>query len=170
MWLGINRKNAPKLPTKKNALNGRQLIAGAAMRHASAQSGSHPSLGRQVESNWRRWRSNWVPVNWCWRTQSPPAHHQRAGVRVQQEDPPLGAEKYRVGCRQRQQQPGSSVSNQVVFVRIRGRGSPIRDAEFGVDVFDVAGDGVRAEDDKLGDLPIGSARRQVGQYLHFTGR
>ena len=31
MWLGIHRKTAPKLPTKKNALNGRQLIAGAAI-------------------------------------------------------------------------------------------------------------------------------------------
>ena len=30
VWLGIHRKTAPKLPTKKNALIGRHVIAGAA--------------------------------------------------------------------------------------------------------------------------------------------
>ncbi len=61
-------------------------------------------------------------------------------------------------------------SNQVVLVGIRGGGRAVRDAELGVDVFDVAGDGVRADDEMLGDLPIRSASRQVGQHLEFTGR
>ena len=53
----------------------------------------------------------------------------------------------------------------MVFVGVGGGGGPVRHPQLGVDVLNVAGDGVRADDQVRGDLAIGLAGGQVGEHL-----
>jgi hypothetical protein len=54
-----------------------------------------------------------------------------------------------------------SGSEQVVLVGVRGGGGPVGDTQFGVDVFHMPGDGVRADHQARSDLPISPAGGQV---------